>query len=100
MPGVFEKLDATFDERCMVAGKVVGLEKEADSPAGLVAHPLRLRDAVCLGEEELCSALDRDGHPALATAEIGVADQLETQRADVEMDRLVAVGNDEGDGRK
>jgi hypothetical protein len=37
-----------------------------------------------------------DQHPTLGIAEARVLDQVETERADMERDRLVVVGDDEG----
>lgn len=85
----------------VVAGKIVGGEEQEHAATGLVTDVLRLMVGRGAGEEDgggvwrRMGRADRDLAFALFGL-IGVLDQLESELADVEGERLITVA-DEGD---
>src|SRR6185437_9771978 len=98
VPRRLEKKDAVGGEGCKIATEIVGLEEEADPPAGLVAdgrHLLLVRGA----RQQQPGAAPTGGghqHPALAIPEGAVGDEVEAEAVAVPRDGRVVVGNDEG----
>lgn len=99
MAGRLEERDACGKHGGVIAAEVVGKEKEADPPAGLIADCGALPFALGPGEQE--SGLRRTfrphDDPALAAAEVAVIEEVEAELAAVKGDALVVAGHDDGD---
>ena len=99
-PRRFEKAHAARAHRRMIAREVVGLEKIGDAPARRRADRLALARVGGLGEHKprAAAARRRDDDPALVRAERRVFDQVEAERVAKPGDRVVIIGDEEGDG--
>ena len=82
MPRRFEEGDTCCNEPDVIPFEIVGLEKEADAPAGLVADGSLLGQTVGLGQQQPSPAGTRYGDPALAAAErrVGTSARPRTSR--------------------
>jgi hypothetical protein len=76
-----KKVDAVFNHACMIAGKIIGLEKQHDPAAGLVSDCGALLFAIGAGEEEARALATRrgDDDPPLAPAQGRVLQQREAK---------------------
>ena len=95
----FAEFDALLQHRRMVAGKVVGFQEQEDTATGLVADalPLRLVGRFCQKQPGALPVGRRHRDPALATAEIDIFGEQKTQPLDIPGNRLVVIGDDQGD---
>lgn len=81
----------------MVAGEIIGMEKEADAAAGLIPNGGLLVCAIGLGEEEGgLGAGRRDADPAFGLAKFRVFEQGEAKTVDIEGNGGVIIWDDEG----
>src|SRR5438445_11623270 len=99
MPRRFVKGDALIEHMAMIALEIVRVQKQEYATAGLVADARTLFFRRRFGEQQRRppAVVRRDEHPALAAAEIGVADKVETQAAPVPPDRLPVIAHDKHD---
>jgi hypothetical protein len=83
----------------MIPIDIIGLEKEEDPPAGLVADPGALPFPYRAGEQEARTLPSgrRHHHPALFPLHWTILEQLEAELFPKEADRLVIVGDQESD---
>ena len=90
----------------VVAPEIIGVQKQKDTPSGLVANPAALLIANCFGQQQLTT---RSGgqcprrchsYPAFGLAQDGVFNQVKVQFVDVEADGIVIVINDYSDQSK
>jgi hypothetical protein len=98
LPRFANKANAFPDQRVVVAPEIVGMEKEEDTAAGLMADKLLLFGSGGSGEKEarFDGTWRSDKDPALAV-DGGVLDKLEAEDAAIPVDGFVVVADDEGD---
>jgi hypothetical protein len=80
------------------APEVVGVEKEKDAAAGLIANGAGLFGSGGFGKEKSGAAgfWRSDEDPALVVGERSVLEQVEAEFLRVELKSLIVVANDEG----
>lgn len=98
MPGGFFKNDACRGEGGMIAGEVIGLQKQENPAAGLVADGSGLAVSFGAGKQKAGAAAwccDRD--PALGALG-NILDQIKAQLPDIKRKGAVIVGHHKGKG--
>ena len=92
----FEETDATGLIRVIVAPEIVGVQKEKDASAGLVADGEGLFRDSGLGEKERSSTGigGSDQEPALVAGERGVLEAVEAEFLREEFEGLVVIADD------
>ena len=97
-PRLLGEPDAPASHLVVVPPEIVGLEEQEHPPACLVAHPCRLFRVRRFRQQQSRAATARaHQHPAFAARKWGVLDR-EPQGLGEEVDRLVVVTDDQGDG--
>ena len=92
----FEETDAARLVGLVFAPEVVGVEKEKDAAAGLIANGEGLLGSVGFGEEKSGAAgiWRSDEDPAFVVRERGVLEQVEAEFLRVEFERFIVVADD------
>ncbi len=77
----------------VVTPKVIGLQKQENSSTGLIPYRLLLLWADRLRQQEICSVTvrRRNLHPAFASAEMRILDQIKAELLSIERDGLVVI---------
>ena len=93
----FEETDATGSIRVIVAPEIVGVQKEKDAAAGLVADGEGLFRGTGFGKEERGSTGigGSDQEPALVAGERGVLEAVEAEFLREEFEGFVVIADNE-----
>lgn len=83
----------------VITPKVIGLQKQENSSTGLIPYRLLLLWADRLRQQEICSVTvrRRDLHPAFASAEMRILDQIKEELVSIERDGLVVIVDEQRD---
>lgn len=98
-----DKDDPVLFEQCMVTIDVVGVEKEKNTAACLIADVCSLLRCAGFCQQQVCTiALARtNDNPALVLiGDVCVLDERESQLSDKEIQCFVVIANDQGNQAK